>query len=212
LSDGSEDWYSVVHGKHHLFKKIAFEDVIADVNGYEDLSLSAFLGFDADCKILYGLDVIGRDKQALISYDLQKKTSQTLFESDLADAEVFSWDPNTFRPQAAVVNYLKPEIYVLDKSISADVEYIKSHVAHSNFKILKRSTSDNTWLIMANSSTSSAKYYLYKRDVKNHKPLSFRFLFSMRPELDKYSLQEMVPLKIKSRDGFDLLSNKIRRL
>jgi dienelactone hydrolase len=205
LSDGSEDWYQIIDGKYHLFKKIAFEDVIANVAEYEDLSLSAFLGFDADCKILYGLDVIGRDKQALVAYNLQEKTSQTVFENDLADADVFSWDPNTFRPQIAVVDYLKPDIYLLDRAISEDIEYIKAHFGDSDFVIMKRNTLDDTWLLMSTSSVSSAKFYLYKRDAKNHKPISIKFLFSMLPELDKYHLQKMVPIKIKSRDGLDLI-------
>lgn len=45
------------------------------------------------------------------------------------------------------------------------------------------------------------KYYLYNRANKN-----FKFLFSSKPKLDKYSFFPMHPVIIKSRDGLDLIS------
>jgi hypothetical protein len=113
---GAFEDYLIKNGKPEFLRKIP----------YEDSMHRRFHYFDTDNITVYGGDLIGRDKGASVAYDLQSKTSKVLFESDLADVEYFTSDPNTLAPQAFSVEYLKREIFVTDKSISKDIEYLKS--------------------------------------------------------------------------------------
>jgi dipeptidyl aminopeptidase/acylaminoacyl peptidase len=194
-ADGSVKDYLITNGKKELLRKIPFEDI----------QNTSFAYFNADNKIIYGVDSVGRDKSAFTAYNLRNKTSQILFESDRADVNDFTCDPSTFRPQAFSVDHLKPEIYIADKSIAKDIEYLKSQFAGKYFHISGRNYGDDTWLLCYFSSNSCQKYYLYRRDPKNGAPISLKFLFSAKPYLDKYKLQEKIPVLIKSRDGLDLV-------
>ncbi|GHU17826.1 peptidase S9 [Alphaproteobacteria bacterium] len=195
MEDGSVEDYLITNGKKELFRKISFEDT----------KNTGFAYFNADNQTIYGTDSIGRDKGAWVSYNLQNKTSKVLFESDLADVGEFAYDPNTFAPQCFSIEYLKPEIFVIDKSISKDIAYLQSQFGGKNLGINARNYGDDTWLIHYSGSDSCQKYYLYKRDPKRGEPISFKFLFSAKPELDRYQLQKKIPILIKSRDGLDLV-------
>jgi dipeptidyl aminopeptidase/acylaminoacyl peptidase len=195
MLDGSCDVYLMKNGRPELFKKIPFEDA----------KTTCLTHFSRNNKIIYGIESIGRDKSALVAYDLKDETSKVLFENDLADIGGFSYDPNTLAPQYVTVEYLKTEVFVIDKSIEKDVGYLKSKSDGKNFDIVARNYNDNIWLVCYFDSASCKKYYLYKRDARKCEPISLNFLFSTKPELDKYKLQEKTPVVIKSRDGLDLV-------
>jgi dipeptidyl aminopeptidase/acylaminoacyl peptidase len=103
------------------------------------------------------------------------------------------------------VEYLNPDISVIDLKIFEDIKYLKSKLDESALKIVSRSNDDNRWLIISYSSFEPSKYYLYTRDSKSNTPVSLKCLFSTQPELDKYQLQKKNPIIIKSRDGLDLV-------
>jgi dipeptidyl aminopeptidase/acylaminoacyl peptidase len=195
MPDGSRDFYSMENGKPKFFKKILFEDA----------KNTAFTHFNSKGDTLYAIDSSNRDKSALVAYGLKSKTSRVLFESELADVEDFKCDPNTLVPQCVAVDYLKPEIFAIDEAVAKDIAYLKSKFEGKNFKIVSRNDNDNVWLISCHCSNSCAKYYLYRRDAKKREPISLKFLFSVQPTLDKYKLQEKIPVVIKSRDGLDLV-------
>ncbi|MDR0753730.1 MAG: hypothetical protein LBE95_03655 [Holosporaceae bacterium] len=132
VQGGDFEVYLIKNGKPEFLRKIPYEDAMH----------TRFHYFDADNVILYGGDLIGCDKRAFVAYNLQNKTSKVLFESDLADVRYFTGDPNTFAPQAFSVEYLKREIFVTDKSISKDIEYLKSRFDGKCFEINGRSYDD----------------------------------------------------------------------
>jgi dipeptidyl aminopeptidase/acylaminoacyl peptidase len=195
MPDGSEEHYEMLNGKPKLFKKVPFEDS----------KNSRMLYFSFDCKTLYGLDSSGRDKSALVAYDLKNKTSKVLFHSDFADAQLSAYDPNTYVPQMMTVYYTEPEDVVIDDRVSKDAAYLKSKFGEGRFVVRDRNLVDNRWLIISHSDTLPARYYVYERDPQKHAPLSLKYLFSSQSALEKYQLQEMTPVVIKSRDGLDLV-------
>ncbi|MDR1561414.1 MAG: hypothetical protein LBS23_03610, partial [Holosporaceae bacterium] len=154
ITDGSCNIYLVKNGKNEFFKKIP----------YEDTKNTNFMYFHIDNKIVYAVDSVGRDKCAFVSYDLSDGTSKILFESNLADVEGFTYDPKTFAPQCFCVEYLKPEIFVADKSIEKDIAYLKPQAQGRNLNIISRNDTDDVWLISYSCSNSCQKYYLYKRN------------------------------------------------
>jgi hypothetical protein len=149
---GDFEDYLIKNGKPEFLRKIPYEDAMH----------THFYYFDADNVTVYGGDLIGRDKKAFVAYNLESKTSKVLFESDLADVEYFTGDPNTFTPQAFFVEYLKREIFVTDKSISKDIAYLKSKFDGKCFEISGRNYANDTWLVACSGSNFCEKYYIYQ--------------------------------------------------
>jgi dienelactone hydrolase len=195
MPDCSCNIYSLEKGKRKLFKKIKHEDVKGTGPSH----------FGSDCKTLYCFESVGRDKSALVAYDVAKGSSRVLAENELADISEICCDPNTFAPQYACIDYLEPEIHVMDSAIKNDIAYLKKKLGRSNVNVKSRSQMDDVWLIRSSSSDSATKYYIYKRDPRKRMPISLRLLFNSRPDLDGYCLQKKEPMIVKSRDGLDLV-------
>jgi acetyl esterase/lipase len=195
MPDGSEEYYEMLEGKAKLFKKVPFEDT----------KNTHMLYFSFDCETLYGFDSSGGDKNALVAYDLKNKTSKVLFHSDLADSSLSGWDPNTYVPQMVGLEYLEPDIIGIDDAVSKDVAYLKSKLNRGRFCVINQNLENNRWLIASFSDVSPTRYYLYERDPQKGAPVLLKFLFCAQPELEKYQLQKMTPVVIKSRDDLDLV-------
>jgi dipeptidyl aminopeptidase/acylaminoacyl peptidase len=193
MPNGDEE--HLIGGKPTLFKKVPFEDS----------KNSLLLYFSFDCKTLYGLDSSGTDKNALVAYDIENGTTKVLFHSDLADVWHFTYDRANYVPQAVTVEYLKPENVVIDDKISGDMKYLKSKFGDGDFMVGDRNLKDDRWLIVSHSDTAPTKYYVYERNPRTGTPVKLKYLFSSQPELEKYHLQKMTPVVIRSRDGLDLV-------
>jgi dipeptidyl aminopeptidase/acylaminoacyl peptidase len=194
MPDGSEEYYEIIDGQPKLFKKVPFED--------SKNTMLLYVSFDGGT--LYGLDSSGGDKNALVAYDLKSKSSKVLFHSDLADVWHFNYDPNTYVPQMVTVDYMVPEVVAIASEISGDADYLKSKL-NCNYTVLDKNLGNNRWLIAAHRDDAPCRYYLYERNPQKRTSLSLRLLFSAQPELEKYQLQKMTPVLVKSRDGLDLV-------
>lgn len=192
LLDGSTEYFSVnAEGKCKTFLKVPYCD-----------SKNTGLGhLSKDGKVLYGSTSINRDKSAVIAYDLENKDSKILFESDKADAYCCNYSPTTYAPRICGVDYLKPEKYAIDSNVEGDLNFLKERFKNEPFGIAFCTKKDDVWLIGTAPVDKSGQYFLYKRGVKPE----LKLLFSAKPELDKYELQKMEPVVIKSRDGLELV-------
>ncbi len=150
--------------------------------------------------ILYASHPMGKDKASLIAFNLKTKEKKILFESEESDVKLASCDPKTFEPQLAEVNYLRKKDFALTESINNLLKLLKDKFKQKEFYIQSRNKDDTKWLVVTQESNESVKYYLFNNEKKH-----LKYLFSNQPSLDKYHLQKMEPLVIKSRDGLDLV-------
>ncbi len=150
--------------------------------------------------ILYASLPMGKDKASLVSLNIDTKEMKTLCKSEESDVSLSSCDPNSFEPQLAEVNYLRKKDIPLSDKISKNLDILRKKFGDKEFYIQGRSKDDSSWLIVTQESNESVKYYFF-----NNKTKELRFLFSNQPALDKYPLQKMEPLVIKSRDGLNLV-------
>lgn len=167
---------------------------------FEETSVGSVYHLKKDSNILYASYPLGKDKSALIEIDLKAKKVRTLLESDTADVVLSSCDPKTFEPQLAEVNYLRKKDFALTDAISDNLNILKGKFGEKEFFIQGRSNDDSKWLVVTQESNESIKYYFFDN---LHKKL--KFLFSNQPALDRYHLQKMEPVIVKSRDGFNLV-------
>jgi dipeptidyl aminopeptidase/acylaminoacyl peptidase len=168
--------------------------------GQEDSLTTATLGIEGTGTTALLQSSVGRDKGALVRVDLATGKQTVLGASDQADVETIWVDPKSFAPVAYTVNYLKPEINVLNPSVQKDVTLLTKELG-DGFAIGNRTLDDSAWTVVTNDATQPAVSYIYDR-----KAGKITKLFDQRPALTKAPLVPMESLELKSRDGMTLVS------
>ena len=168
--------------------------------GQEDSLTTATLGIEASGSTALLQSSVGRDKAALVRVDIASGKTTVLGSSDKADIENVWTDPKTRAPQAFSVNYLKPEIIVLNPAVKKDVELLTKKFGE-DFFVTNRSLDDSLWLVATDQATAPAVTYLYDR-----KGGEVTKLFEQRPRLSNAPLVPMQPVELKARDGLTLVS------
>lgn len=164
----------------------------------EDSLTTGTVGFSADGKTLYARDSRERDTGALVTLDLATGAPTVLAASAQADVAATLNHPVTRRPQAYLVDYLKPEWTALDPAISGDLEFLRGRLGDV-FTVTSRTDDDRLWTVASDPVTGPTAFWLYERAAKQLKKL-----FVTRPELEGQPLAPMHPLEITARDGLKL--------
>lgn len=157
------------------------------------------VGFSPDNSALYLITSIGSQTERLVQLDLIYGTLTTIAEDGLYDLSTTLTNPNTHVIEAVGVDRDRFEWILLDQGLKADFDFLGINQNKEEIRVMSRDTSDQQWIVGYISDLHAAHYYLYDRASK-----SKRFLFSAKPELDKYPLCKMRPLSILARDGMEL--------
>jgi dipeptidyl aminopeptidase/acylaminoacyl peptidase len=168
--------------------------------GQEDSLTSGPIAVEAGGSSALLQTSVGRDKSTLQRVDLASGKITVLAASDRADVDEIWLDPRTSAPQAYTVNYVKPEISVLDASVKKDVELLTKKVGDT-FSITNRTLDDSVWTLVTDDPQAPAVAYLYDR-----KAGSVTKLFEQRPALARAPMVPQHPLELKARDGLTLVS------
>jgi dipeptidyl aminopeptidase/acylaminoacyl peptidase len=168
--------------------------------GQEDSLTSGLIGIEFSGKTALLQSSVGRDKAALERVDLTTGKTTLIAESKQADLEDVWLEPKTFKPQAYVVNYLKPEVTVLDASVKKDVDLLTKELG-DGYAIGNRTLDDMFWSVTTDDALAPSSTYIYDR-----KAGKVTKLFDQRPALTKAPLVPMQSLELKARDGLTLVS------
>src|SRR6185369_4237854 len=84
---------------------------------------------------------------------------------------------------------------LIDKSLKADFKALGSE-DKAELHVVSRDDADEQWIVLYNRDNASPAYHFYNRKLKRT-----QFLFSTRPELDRYELGAMKPVSFAARDG-----------
>ncbi|CAG8851856.1 20110_t:CDS:2, partial [Gigaspora margarita] len=122
-------------------------------------------------------------------------------QNQKADINKILLHPNSKKPIAYSVTYLKDEWYHIDnEKISYDLNFLRKF-NDGELDILSQSLDNKIWIVAFESGNKPPKYYLYNRDDKY-----IIHLFDAYPRLEKYTLAQVFPVEIPSRDGLNLVS------
>jgi dipeptidyl aminopeptidase/acylaminoacyl peptidase len=168
--------------------------------GQADSLTSGVIGVEFSGKTALLQSSVGRDKAALERVDLATGKTTLVASSEQADLDDIWLDPKTFKVQAYVVNYLKPEITVVDPGVKKDVDLLTKELG-DGFGIGNRTLDDSAWSVTTDDALAPASTYIYDR-----KAGKITRLFDQRPALAKAPLVAMQSLELKSRDGLTLVS------
>ena len=168
----------------------------------EDAPNTSPAALGGDGRTLYMLDSRGRDKAALVKYDLQGDPDQGVLvaEHDGADISGLWTDAETHEPLAWSATRERREIHVLDDRIRADVDYLNAQ-GLGQWSAGSRTKDDSVWIVSASTDVSPTSFYLYVREGQ-----ILTKLYDVRPELEGKPLARMQSTTIRSRDGLDLVS------
>jgi dipeptidyl aminopeptidase/acylaminoacyl peptidase len=164
----------------------------------EDALTSGPVAFSEDGRSLLALSSVDADTGRLVRIDLATGQQQALAEDPDADVAGIRIDPDTREPQ--IVSFLKDrmEYRVLDEALVPDLAAIRA-LDPGDPVFTGADDSDETWLVAFTNDRTAVSYYSYDRRRR-----AGRFLFEARPELSRYELVPMEPLRFIARDGLTI--------
>ena len=182
-----------------LYRKNETEDfkLITSTNFKETLSPSMFT---YDNNLVYMMSNIGRDKLAIVKYDIENnKELEVIYEHPEVDVSgLLSSDKRKVITGAAFVtdkrhyHFFDKQREQLQKDLEAKLPGYEVVVSHSNReedKILVRTYSDK----------SRGAYYYYNLENKEFKKLA-----DVSPWLNEDDMADMKPIEFESRDGLKI--------
>lgn len=162
--------------------------------------------FTPDNKNVYAYSSVGRDKIAIVEYDLDaNKEVKVLFEDPLYDAfgddeqDHLVYSGNKQKLAYAVYTAEKRTFHFFDEGFKNIYNTLKDKIG--NYEIQFTSTSDdfNTFMFFATSDKSEGTTYLYNQSTDN-----LQLISKATPWLEESEMAEMKPIQYKSRDGLTI--------
>ncbi len=158
--------------------------------------------FSRDGRSLVLLDNKGRDKTRLIRLELATGRVTELCADVRADlSRRVLIHPDDLVVQAIATDYLKGRWRVLDPRVRPDFARLARLAGQLTFRVLNRTSDTKLWVVQVSGDVQRSRYYLYDRTSGR-----VRFLFAVRPELERFRLAPMVSHVIRARDSLRLVS------
>ena len=158
------------------------------------------LFFTFDNKNIYASSNLGRDKSAIIKYDIESaKETEVIFEHADVDCEALHYSRK--RKVLTSVSYYtwKHERHFLDKEIENIFRRLEKDLGGYEITIADKNKNEDKFLIRTYSDRSLGSYYFYD---KNSDALTK--LTDVSPWLDENDMPEIKPVSYKSRDGLKI--------
>jgi dipeptidyl aminopeptidase/acylaminoacyl peptidase len=159
-------------------------------------SLSPLM-FTFDNKNLYATSNLGRDKSAVVIFDIANgKEIQTLYENKDYDVQDVTWS----RPKKALIcaNYesAKQERYFFDEEGRQLFDKIQKKLGNAVFNVTSLTKAEDKLMIRTYSDRSMGGYYVYDRTND-----SLQKVAEIAPWLKEEELAEMIPIEYTARDS-----------
>lgn len=155
------------------------------------------LFFTFDNQYLYASSNIGRDKEAIVKFDIANgKEMEVLFSHP--DVDVSSMSYSEKRKVLTTIGYTtwKRERKFLDKTIEGLYKKVEAKLPNYEFGVSSMNKDENLWIVRSYSDRSRGAFYLY--DVNKDEITK---LADLSPWLSEDDLVEMKPISYRSRDG-----------
>jgi len=153
--------------------------------------------FTFDNKNIYAVSNLGRDKSALVVFDIANgKEIQTLYENPDYDVSDVVW--SKLNKKLVAVNYesWKPERFYLDDEGKKIYESIQQKLGDYTFNITSLTKAEDKFMIRAYSDRSLGGYYVYDKAKDSLQKVADLFTWLKEDELAK-----MLPIEYTARDS-----------
>jgi dipeptidyl aminopeptidase/acylaminoacyl peptidase len=163
-----------------------------------DIDSTDLIDFSDDGNTLYMIDARGRDKAALVSFDMTTRQTKVLAEDDEADIVAVDFEPIRRRPLAALAIKDRIRWHIIEPSVATEISLLAGYGA-GDPEFVSRSSDNRRVTAYFERDTSSGEYVLIDRSAGVIRPL-----FTQRASLAQVRLQPMEPVVIVARDGLKL--------
>ena len=153
--------------------------------------------FTFDNKNIYAVSNLGRDKSALVVFDIANgKELETLYENPDYDVNDVVW--SRLGKKLVAVNYesWKPERYYLDEEGKKIYESIQKKLGDYTFNITSLTKAEDKFMIRAYSDRSLGGYYVYDKAKDSLQKVADLFTWLKEDEL-----AQMLPIEYTARDS-----------
>ena len=181
-----------------LYRKNETDDfkIVITTNFKETLSP---LFFTFDNEHIYAASNLGRDKTAIVKYDLENnKELEELYAHPDVDVEQLYYSKKNKTLSSIAYTTWKRQLHFLSDGRAKLQERLASEL-DGEIVIVSKNKAEDTLLIRTYSDRSLGAYYLYQKETD-----TLRKITEISPWLDKYELAEMKPIKYQSRDGLTI--------
>lgn len=156
------------------------------------------VGFSGDTQSIYILTSHHHDTTRIFKYPLNGGEAELIAADPHFDLSGLIISPTTYELEAAEVERERSDYILLDQKFGKDIDYLRS-LNLGDVDLASRDLSNRQWIIAFSSDICSVRYYIYNRDTQK-----LDFLFSAKPDLDRYTLSPMTPITFEARDGMKI--------
>jgi dipeptidyl aminopeptidase/acylaminoacyl peptidase len=156
--------------------------------------------FTFDNKNIYATSNIGRDKAAVVEYDLAaKKEVKEIYSNPDNDVDGLSFSPKRKVLEYAFYTSWKNEEHFLDKETEAEYAKMKEKFKGYEVSIYGSNNEEDKFIVWIGNDKLPAKFYFYDKKTGDTK-----FLAASRPWLKEEDMAIMKPIVYTSRDGLTI--------
>ncbi|MCJ7497140.1 MAG: prolyl oligopeptidase family serine peptidase, partial [candidate division Zixibacteria bacterium] len=158
------------------------------------------LFFTFDNKNLYAASNLGRDKVAIVKFDLAStKEIEVIYESPEVDVDGMTY--SRLRKVLTMISYVtwKTERKFLDKETEELYKKLQKQLPGYEVFITFNNKNEDVFTVRTISDRTLGSYYLYDKSTDKLTKLADR-----NPWLNEIDLAEMKPISYKSRDGLTI--------
>jgi len=156
--------------------------------------------FTFDNKNIYALSNLGRDKTAVVEFNLNTgKEEKVLYENLEYDVDQLSYSRTRKVIIGARYTSWKRERYFFDKKFEEMITELKSKLGDIEFGVSSFDKSENLSIIYASSDKSMGTYYLYDQNEGTLDKIT-----DIAAWLDEEEMASQVPVEYTSRDGLTI--------
>ena len=158
-----------------------------------------FFEFD-NSPVVYASSNIGRDKEAIVRFDLKTKQEEVLFEHNLVDVNELRHSRHGGK-KLTYANYTSDKVYrhYFDENTKLMFEDLESKLPGYEIALVNSNKEENKYLVRTYSDKSRGAYYFYDKSSKNLKKL-----VEVSPNINETDMADQKPISYQSRDGLTI--------
>lgn len=158
------------------------------------------LFFTFDNKFLYASSNIGRDKSAIVKFDIKNGIEKEIIYEH-PEVDVFEMNYSLKRKVITEIKYVTWRSFskFLDKEYESVINKIQSKISHQEMIIADMNSNEDMLIVKTVSDRTLGTYYVF--DLNSNKITK---LADVSPWFDESKMSEMKPINYTSRDGISI--------
>lgn len=156
--------------------------------------------FTFDNKNLIGASNIGRDKSAIVEFDLENgKETKVLYENKDYDVTGIHYSEKRKVLTAASFTSWKRERHFFDNELKEIFNYLEKELKGYEVAITGNNKEENIFIVRTYSDKSLGAYYIYELEGSKLEKIA-----DVSPWIDENEMGSQLPIEYKSRDGLTI--------